>query len=270
MKQLKYSVTIANDAVGNSPILLQGPWEEQVRIAHEIGYDGVELQLRNPENFSAKEFAKLCNIYEMSVSAIATGLEYTLNKLSLISDDPNNRQQMIGSLKRHIDLAAELNTLVIIGCVRGNIPVKTDKHVYWERFDAAMNDLADYAAKSNVTIVLEAINSYVNNYLNSIPDTIAYIDRLGKKNVKLHIDTHHMNLEDEDLMTSLYLSEPYLGYVHFSGINRLYPKPGRLPYPEIQNELRRMSYDGFISLECIPVPDGYTASKRGLEYLKNS
>jgi sugar phosphate isomerase/epimerase len=268
--KLKYSVTITTENVSKStPILLRGALGKQIETANALGYDAVELQLRDPEKIDANELTRLCEKNSVAVSAIATGLEYSLNKLSMISDDKDKRERTLKALKKHIDLASEINSLVIIGCVRGNMPENSNRQIYWQRFDDCMLSLAEYADKCGVTLVIEAINYYVNNYLNSVAETVSYLKRLDCDNVKLHIDTHHMNIEDNDMLEAVRMSETHLGYVHFAGANRLYPGAGKLPYAAIQDELRRMNYEGYISLECVPVPDPYTAAKRGIKYLKS-
>lgn len=267
--KLKYAVTLSIEKLSmNTPVLLRGDFNEKAAVANMLGYDAIELHLRNPEKLDGEMILECCKNNKINISAIATGLEYSLNNLSLISDNIEVRERAINHLKKHIELASLLNSVVIIGCIRGNIPENGERNIYWRRFDDAMLYLSDYAYEHGVVLVIESINHYVNNYLNSVYDTVSYISRLGRDNIKLHIDTHHMNIEDDDIVDAVRLSERYLGYVHFAGANRLYPSVGKIPYHEIQNELRRFNYSGYIGLECIPVPDPVTAAQRGLDYLK--
>lgn len=266
---IKYSITVTEEAVSEmSPIILRGSFDECFKIASDMGFDGVELQLCNPEDVDVNQISKLCKEYNLEISAIATGMLNTSMGLSLIDDNEKDRKRIVDYIKQHIDMASVLNTQVIIGCVRGNIPAGADRSIYINRLDDVLRDLCEYGKNNGVDLVLEAINFYVNNYLNSVPETVEHIKELGLPNLKLHIDTHHMNIEDEDMVESVLGAKGVMGYVHFASYNRLYPYDCRIPYREVYNALKEIGYSGFISMECVPKPDQITAGKRSIEYLK--
>lgn len=268
-KDFKFALSIATEPLSPSaPVIFKGDLYEIIDKSQKIGYDGIELQLRNPENIDEAALKAYCEKTGMEISAIATGLEYTLNGLSMIDDDENIRAKMREKLFADIELAEILHCPVIIGCVRGNIPAYADKERYLERFRREMLMLSDKAHRHHVTIVLEAINFYVNNYLNSVQQTCDFIDALGRGNVKLHIDTHHMAIEECNMLEAIRYAGKRIGYVHFTENNRQYPGAGSIDFWSILQLLKELNYRGFITLEIAPFPDEDTCAVKGLEYLK--
>lgn len=267
--RIKYGLAVAPEKVSAAlPIALRGEICDVIRQAKEYGYDGVEIQLRNPETLDRERVLACCRETGMEVCAISTGLEYTMNGLSMIDDDIKKRQEARRRLFLDVELAAEFGCPVIIGCIRGNIPENGVREIYVERFREEMQALADKAAAHGVTIVLEAINFYVNNYLNTVHDTLAFISSLDRDNVKIHIDTHHMVIEEKDLVASIMAAGDRIGYVHFAENNRLYPGAGSIRYMEVMGTLKAIGYRGYASLEIVPVPDEESCAKWGIHYLK--
>ena len=267
MAGFKYAVAITAEPLPKTaPVIFRGDLCASIEKAKKIGYDAVEIHLRNPQDIDKAALLDVCARNEISVSALATGAEATLNGFSMLSPSIDLREQLARNLRAHVDLAGELDALVIIGMLRGNLTENPDEER--ELFAKQLADLADYARERNVTLVLEAINSYVNNYLCSTIDCCDFVRSLSKENVLLHIDTHHMNIEDYNPVESIHYAGKTIGYVHFCEINRMYPGAGCFDFPGIMRGLSEIGYDGYISLECLPLPSPDEAATLGLSYLK--
>ncbi|MFP3091016.1 sugar phosphate isomerase/epimerase [Treponema sp. TIM-1] len=266
--QFRYSVAISEESLTeNTPVLFRGDIFKSILTAKTLGYDAVELHLRNASEVDGNGLRKFCDKNGMSISALATGLESSLNRLTMQDKDTEARMKIMQSMKAHIDLANSLNCTVIIGMVRGNIRAN-EKEAGMNCFKEQLMELLQYAA-GKVKIVIEAINFYINNYLNTVVETADFVREFGASSLGLHIDTHHMNIQDYDPIASIHYAGKTINYVHFAEINRMYPGAGRMDFPVIMNALKDVSYQGYISIECIPVPDAYTAAKRSIDYLKS-
>lgn len=265
----KYGISCALEPQPErQPVILRGDISDVTRVAGEIGYDGVELFIRNPARYDAGELAAAAARANVEYCGIATGMEYSLNGLCLISDDAANRSAAIERLKEHLDLGAALKCPVIVGIMRGNIPDFSRYQEYVDRFSQALAELDAYAEQSGGSIVVESILRYINNYLNSATETAEYLRGLRLKNVSLHIDTHSMILEDKDLAQSVRETADILGYVHFPDSNRGYPGAGNIDFKPIMRALCDVGYRGYIDLECQPYPSQRACGERGLKYLK--
>jgi sugar phosphate isomerase/epimerase len=197
-------------------------------------------------------------------------MEYSFGGLSLIDDESGKREAAMERVREHIDFAAELDARLIIGIMRGNIPRGKTARPYLERFGEALRSICAYAGQKRVSVVLEAINRYINNYLNTVSETIDFIGSLGCKNLSLHLDTHSMAIEEKNLQDAvLYCRNKPLGYVHYSDNNRLYPGGGALDFRELTRALMDIGYTGYITLECLPFPGAEESARRGLAYMKS-
>jgi sugar phosphate isomerase/epimerase len=264
----RYSVTITTEALGTrAPVLLRGEMRQTVRTAKELGYDAVELHLRDAARFDGAALYECCLQNNIKVSALATGLDASLNHLSMVDADAAARAKTLQNLKDHIDLAEKTGAIVIIGLIRGNLGQNPSDAMRY--FEEQLHILARYAADRGVVIALEAINSYLNDYLNTVKETCDFIRAFGANNLVLHIDTHHMNMEDYNPVEAIHYAGETIGYVHFAEINRMYPGAGSMDFPAFMRALKDVGYKGYISMECVPIPDALTASRKSIEYLKS-
>ena len=252
----------------DKPAVFQGPLEGYADKVRSIGYDALELHLRNPGQVDPDKLRRRANDAGLGFCALSTGLEYGLNHLSLISDEARVRQAAICRLTEHIDLAAELSCGVVIGTMRANIPDMRQKTRYLGYLSEALLALSDYAAPRQVPLLVESITRYIDNYLNTVPETAAYLLGLSRPNLLLHIDTHSMQIEDPDFTAAIRAGAPVLGYVHVSDSNRRFPGGGNIDFKVVLRELRAIGYSGVVTSECLPWPDAERSARLGLSYLK--
>lgn len=250
------------------PVILRGDIESIAERSAKAGYDGIELFIRDPRQYDANRLMKAAADQGLEYCAIATGMEYTRNGLCLIDDDPVKRRAAIDRLKEHMDLGAQLKCPVIAGIMRGNIPDFDRYQMYEDRLTEALGALNDYSEAVGCELVVESILRYINNYLNSAPETADYLRKIALPHVKLHIDTHSMILEDIDLADSVRQTADILAYVHFPDSNRGYPGAGNIDFKPIMRALADVGYEGWITLECVPLPSEYECAKRGVDYLR--
>ena len=266
----KYGIASAlEDLFPGHPVSLRGSIDYICRGAKKIGYDAIELHIYEPKRYDTEEIRRTLYEYGLSICAIANGLEYTLGGLSLIDDDIAVRNAAMERYYEHIDFASALNAGLIVGMMRGNIPRGGDKKIYFDRFTSALEKICGYAKERNVSLFLESIMRYMVNYLCGVKESMDFITTMKKDNLFLHIDTHSMAVEEQNLKDSiLYCKNKALGYVHFSENNRMYPGAGALDFKEMTSALMEIGYKGYITIECLPLPNGEESAKRALDYMK--
>lgn len=266
---MRYSVAICEPASASYPAPFQGSFTEGVRWASQLGFDAVELHLRHPTQVQAPQLIEACGETGLAVSAISTGMAYSVDGLSLIDEDPERREAAILRLAGHIDLAAELHCGVIIGLMRGLVPQGCRPEEHLHRFAAAMRRLLRHAEDRQVILLIEAINRFQANYLLSVPETLRFIEGFEHPLLKLHIDTFHMNIEDADMVAAIRGSRDRLGYVHYSENNRGTPGSGHIDFRLLTRTLLSVGYGGFIGLEFAPEGDPGQCAGACLRYLRS-
>lgn len=268
-KLFTYGITCALDNPSvDAPIVLRGDIEYIVKTASEIGYEALELQAKDPASIDWQKIRKVADSANLKFSAISTGREYVENGLCLISDDPENRRAAIERLKEHIDMAEVLGAMVIVGTMRAKIQDKTRFDEYLGMLTDAKIELAEYAAKKNVILVVENILAAISNYLNTMRQVTDYVNKLNRPNLLVHLDTYSMLMEDNDIMAAIEYCAPKLEYVHFSDSARLFPGGGNVDFKSFVKALKKVGYKKYVVVESIPVPDPETCAKLSYRYLQ--
>ena len=128
--------------------------------------------------------------------------------------------------------------------------------------------LADYAKERKVKIVVEAINRYEVDTLNTLEETLEFLELLKRDNVGILADTFHMNIEEPVMEESLKKVGKKLFHVHIADSNRWAPGRGHIDFGSIIETLREIGYDGYLSAEILPLPDPDTSAKETMEYMR--
>lgn len=269
MGLFRYGVACSlNDVSVTAPITLRGPIEQLCEQAKEIGYEGLEIQLANPMQFDWEHIKKVTADYGLEVVAFATGRELGENGLCLISDDAAVRRASIERLKEHIDCASVVGADVIVGSMRAKLLGRPDSDRYLGYHREAVLELADYAKQKNTNILIENILSWISDYLNTMAQVQDFVTETGKDNVKVHLDTYSMMMEDNDIYGSIRYCAKDLAYVHFSDTARLYPGGGNVDFKSFMKALAEVGYHGWVVTECVPLPTAYDCAKYGYDYMK--
>jgi len=268
--QIKLSATLAAELSPSSPVIMAGDPDQKVALASRFGYDAIELHWANPAHIPLAKIAAACSTYQMGISAFATGRAYVQEGLSLIHEDSGNRAAAIKRLEDYVDTAAPYEATVIIGCIRGNLISEDHRESSLKMLADSTRIIAEYALERNVGIVFEAINRFENNYLNTAEETAAFIRENSLPNTKILLDTFHMNIEDADLSKAILDCGDLLGYIHIADSNRRYAGAGHIDLKEILNALKTVNYQGYISAECLPLPDSDTAVAGWIRGIKDA
>lgn len=266
---MKLSVSLAQNVSQSAPFILRGPYLDNIKKASELGYDAVEIHVRDPRELEVEQILKACQDEGVTVSTLGTGLGYVEDKLSLTHPDAIIRQEAVKRILAHIEVASYLGAGVIIGSMRGVIPDIGQFEQYENYAAEGLAVCLEKAHKYGVVLFLEALNRYETNFLNTAADTLKFITRFNSPCLKVHLDTFHMNIEEIDLAETIKTTGPALGHIHFADSNRCFPGQGHLDFKKIITTLKNMGYKGYIALECLPYPAPEEAAAGAIRYLKN-
>ena len=268
-RRFLYGATVAMGAPPDAPFPLNTTnYPEAADQLKELGYESMEIHIRAPELVDAYQIKEHCEQIGMVISTIGTGQAYGMEGLSITSRDRDVRRRAIERLKAQLDLSAVFGDCpIIIGSMRGVIgPDQTFEQVQ-ERMAESMKELADYAEKTGTEIVIEAIDRFETDYLQRAEEVLTLIDRVGSRRVKVHLDTNHMNLEEQDWRRPILLCGTRLGHVHLADNRRRYPGWGLVDFKPVLEALAEIGYERSLTMECYPYPDGITALRRAKKYL---
>jgi sugar phosphate isomerase/epimerase len=269
LETMKISLVLTPRKTRFAPLLFAGDMEHGIKRAAELGYEGVELNIRDPTSLDRDKLIASVRTYNLKVVALGTGQAYIEEGLSLADSNPNIRHRTVARLKDHIQLAHYLDTQVVIGGIRGKFSLdESVKQVQYEGALNAMQECIQIANELGVILTVEPINRYETNFINTLGEGLSFLQDLGDTQVKLLADTFHMNIEERSLIDSLKVARYKLSHVHLVDSNRLAPGQGHIDFQSIIHTLHEIDYDGYLSAEILPKPDDDTAARLNIGYVR--
>jgi len=264
---MRFSIVLSTQPASFSALAYKGRLQENIKKIGDLGFDGVELAVRDPELLDLDELNKILSANQLPVPAIGTGQAYGEEHLSLTSGDSSVRAKAISRIKAQVRLAKLLQAHVIIGLIRGSTADAGNANRCEDLLIEALQECS--AEDEDVKLVIEPINRYETDMINLVSEGVRLIEKLQKNNVGLLLDTFHMNIEEPSITESIRLSQLYLYHFHVADSNRWYPGAGHIDFREILEVLDKIGYTGFISAEILPHPDPDTAAEETIKYLRS-
>lgn len=218
-----------------------------IESSKQAGYDLVELSLHAPEVMDIAFTRDLLQEHGMKVGC-SRGLSFAAD---VSSEDPECVRRGIAMLEEGVTLAAELGGNYFGGILYGAMAKYPGPLTAKGRYNAteSVKRMADFAVKKGVTLGLEVVNRYESNQLNTALQALEMLDKVNAPNVKVHLDTYHMNIEETDFMKPVLACGDRLGYVHIGESNRGYLGTGTINFPEFFAGLAAINYQGVITFE---------------------
>jgi sugar phosphate isomerase/epimerase len=260
-------IVISTPGAQFSALAIKENFRDSIRRVAELGYDAVELHIRDPNGIDVDEIENLLNQYRLPVPTIGTGQAYGEEGLSFSDPDPEIRRKAVQRIQDQMDLAFKLSIpRVTIGLIRGTVKLGMDKGQAEGYVIECMVKCLDHSPA--ITLILEPLNRYETNLYNDTASAKEVIDRIGRPNLRMLIDTFHMNIEEPDIIQSVLRVRDYISHVHFADSNRWPPGCGHVDFKKIVRALRKIDYRGAISAEVLPKPTPEECLRLTIEYYK--
>lgn len=132
-----------------------------------------------------------------------------------------------------------------------------DKQGDLERSIRNMRTLASLADGYGITLCMESLNRHEGYLINTARECVEYVNAVGAKNVKVMLDTYHMNLEEDGFREAVLTAGSLLGHFHVGENNRRLPGQGSIiPWREIGDALKEINYEGSVVMEPFVIHGG--------------
>ena len=267
---MKISTCLSLDHGIFPAIPFQGDVENNIKKIKEIGFDGIDLMIGDPDTVDRANIIRAIVDSGFVIPAIGTGKAWSDEGLSFTDPNKDIREQALRRIEGHLRFAAEAESQVIIGLMRGILQpgVSLEQARYW--MNEAFKYCMDEAERLEVRVAVEPINRYETTLINTISEGLELIETVGSKRLGLLIDSFHMNIEEPIIRDSVLAAGDTIYHVHYADSNRLYPGRGHFDFRGMIKALMDTGYQGFISGEHLPDPDPAQAVKAGMEYMKKT
>lgn len=251
-----------------------------------LGLWGLELNVQNLEDPRTRDLSAIRTFlaeFDLELSMFASGLTAKTLGLSLSAVTETKRREAVDGTKAMIDWVAaqraesperaETPIGIIIGFLKGGIasrPIDARRSMI-----ESLTELAPYASKAGVPLILEATNRYESSVVNSIEEGIGIIDEAVRAAngegpgtvLQLLPDTFHMNIEEKDMVGAMRKGLAYFTSFHLSDNNRCFPGYGAIDFKKVLGGLDGLGYRGRLAIEGNVKKDLVSDLTHTIEYL---
>jgi D-psicose/D-tagatose/L-ribulose 3-epimerase len=223
-----------------------------VKKVADLGFDVLEVgaagivNMSDDDLFLLKAEAEKYNI--TLTSGIGLSKEYDVS-----SSDEGVRKNGVAFMKKILDALHKAGIHAIGGTIYSYWPVDytqpIDKPTARKQSIKSMQELADYAAHYEITLLVETLNRFEQFLLNDAREAVEFVKNIGKDNVKVMLDSFHMNIEEDFIGDAIRYTGEFLGHLHIGECNRKVPGKGHMPWKEMGQALRDINYGGCVIME---------------------
>ncbi|MDM9625030.1 sugar phosphate isomerase/epimerase family protein [Rhizobium sp. S152] len=226
-----------------------GPYVEKVA---KLGFDVIEVAAHHINSYSDAELVAIRQASKDNGIILTAGIGPTKQK-NLSSPDADVRKAGKAFFEQTLTNVAKLDIKSIGGALHSYWPVDytqpVDKIGDRARGVEGIHGIADFANNLGINLCIEVLNRFENHVLNTAAEGVAFVQDVGKSNVKVMLDTFHMNIEEDSFGDAIRTAGPFLGHFHTGENNRRVPGTGRIPWHEIGLALREINYTGAVVME---------------------
>ncbi|MDD3663074.1 MAG: sugar phosphate isomerase/epimerase, partial [Candidatus Pacebacteria bacterium] len=118
----------------------------------------------------------------------------------------------------------------------------------------AVREMAKIAEMYGVVLADEPVNRFESETINTVEEELGFLDRVDSPWVKTVVDTFHMNIEEDDLISAILYAGKRIAHVHLAENNRKLPGNGHLDWRSILKALNDIGYTSYLTMESFQIP----------------
>lgn len=235
-------------------------WEKEWRADYrpyiekvaKLGFDVLEIACTPLVEYSDQQLAE--------IRAIAADHGVTLTAghgpspaHNLASADPAVRANGHAFYVDLLQRLAKLDARLLCGGIYSYWPIDytkpLDKPSDWARSVESIAKLAPIAEDQGIVLALEVMNRFDNYILNTVAEANQFLGEIDHGSVKLHLDTFHMNIEEDSVGGAIRQAGQNLVHIHVCEGNRKLPGEGKFPWREFADALHEINFTGNLVME---------------------
>ena len=227
---------------------------EKFTNAKNYGFEGISLPGRFLHTYidELKDYLKdlPLPIYTLSLGFVG----------SLVSSKAKVRQKCRDSIVKLFEICAEIGAKslnmppVLKGDIKHRITQGTETNSASNLQDKLLLDclpeLCDAAKDHDVVILLEPVNRYESDYMNTVGHAAAICNTLQHNSLGVTCDFFHMQLEELKIKDALLAAGKWAKHIHVAENIRCEPGPGSMDFISGFSALKEIGYAGIFEIEC--------------------
>jgi D-psicose/D-tagatose/L-ribulose 3-epimerase len=230
----------------------------------ELGFDVLEVNGGTVARMSPAERRALRG----HAAERGIGLTYCIGlpaAYDIAAEERATREKGIAYLQAMAAAIGELGGGSLGGIIYGSWPTAfaggaREKAGYVERSVASMREAIKAAEDNGVLFNVEVVNRFEQFILNTCDEALEYVAAVDSPNLKILLDTFHLNIEEDFVGEAIQKAGDKLGHFHIGENNRKPPGFGHIPWTEVAAALRKIDYKGDVVMEPFVRPSGQVGS----------
>lgn len=240
------------------------PLPETLKLLSHTGYNAVEIMLGNPFEFDIDHVSNHIAAAGLEISQLCTGEFWGTYHLCLNDPEEKQRKKAIVWGEQIITLAAQAGCSINIGRFRGKI-WNDEQAQSLRRMGESFRHLDQYARQRGVEILIEPLRPDICDNLNSIAESLAFIEQHELQAFHLMLDTDHTTLEEYDSITTHFSR---IKFIHLADTKHVPLDEGNIPFDRYFDLFKFLQYDGYLSIEVFSQNRDTMIVKKSLKYVK--
>jgi hydroxypyruvate isomerase len=231
------------ELAGKNPI-------DQIKFLGEMGFSGIEdnfLQWR-PVEMQKKIGDELVK-NRMEMGCFVSTKVY--DRPSFVLNTSAERERLIAELKAAIEAAKRVNgkwltTLSSLTSAKQPFNIQTANMIENLKY------MSEYAEKSGVVLLVEAINAYdyPGTFVTHVPHAYEIVKAVNNPGVRLMFDVFHAQIMDGDLIKMIDRTWDQISFIQIAdNPGRVEPGVGEINYANVLGHIKAKGYNGLVEFE---------------------
>lgn len=222
----------------------------------KIGYDYIDLAGISVMAMDEREFGRTAEIIARGPKPCNNFNAYCNEAVPMVGPgfDPEIIRRYAAEIARRGRILG-IRSIGIGAPLARQIPPGFDEALADRQIREFLRITSEAAEKEGITILFEALNTYISNCVTSTREALSIVRELNLPNLRMVLDFHHMLRMGEDV-EDISWAMPYVEHLH---IDHTWPDGRRDYLQEEGAELyrrcicaaRRCGYDGTLSIEGV-------------------
>lgn len=129
----------------------------------------------------------------------------------------------------------------------------------------SLGEVLPVAEELGIDYCFEVCNRYEQFLFNTAREAVAFAEATGSPRAKVHLDTYHMNIEEDNMFAALAYAgtAERLGHLHIGESNRRLPGVGatQIDWELLAAALRSVAYGGAVIMEPFVLTSAHNAAR---------
>ncbi|NOU94341.1 TIM barrel protein [Paenibacillus sp. LMG 31456] len=251
--------------------------KQQVRIAAEAGYEGIEIWIRDVDTYLSN--GGMLQELKRYIADVGIPVVNAIAFFKWADADDSERAKGLKQAEREMIMLAELGCTAVAAPPFGNVGA-----VSLERMAAHYAELSDIAIRIGIEPYVEFWGRAKT--LSTLSEAVYVAMASGVPDARLLVDPFHMYTGGSNMNGLQYLNGERIGIVHVNDYpaersretivdrDRVFPGEGSAPSRQLATSLHDIGYNGYLSLELFIESYGEKSAlevaKSGLESIFNT